>query len=246
MKARLVRVCCDFSLKCLKVITLRALNQKSSSQDSIFSSAWYCVSKNFFKHITKKKIAVRRPLMKMVFRFTWLTNCMWGLFFQSICKSGFRPLTSTDFVLLFKDTRKAFQSASKVTLVCWLVEFASLWLFLPFRQKLVYIINYDWRYFRTKIFVVCSILKSAKNNTKLHTLDIKTGTGVYSWIQSIVRWTPVFSRLIPIGCKAQSFSCSHSLPIFNPRYLWRRVAGGVAIECDSSTLKDGFIIWSWG
>ena len=75
------------------------------------------------------------------------------------------------------------------------------------------------------------------------TLHIKVCTSIDSISDPILCRTPVFSRLIPVGFKAQFLSCTHSLPILGPCYRRSWVTCSSAMQCCNGTFSDRLLSW---
>lgn len=100
------------------------------------------------------------------------------------------------------------------------------------------------RLWNSSFWIRLIVLWSVENvcyQRKILTEDIEGCTCFDSYIQSVLCWTPVFSRMIPAGFKAQRISCSDDLLIVYPGYLGVWMPRGSAIECCHGTLSDSLI-----
>ena len=76
------------------------------------------------------------------------------------------------------------------------------------------------------------------------TLYIKIDSCIDSFTQSILSQTPIFSRIIPAGFKAESLSFSHRTPVFHPRYSRSWVPSGSAKESYIRSFDNSLVAWS--
>ena len=94
-----------------------------------------------------------------------------------------------------------------------------------------------------EIVIIQTINKALQFKLTLH---IKVNTCIDSYSQSILRSTPIFPRMSPVGLKLQSVSYNHSLLIFEPFYCWGWVPSGSTLEGHFLIFNDCLIRWFGG
>lgn len=77
------------------------------------------------------------------------------------------------------------------------------------------------------------------------TLYVKMSSRFDSITQSIVRKTPIFSRITSVGLKTQGVPFSHSFPIFQPRHLRSWVSSGSTVKGCVRSFDNSLVSWSW-